>query len=124
MSIYRKRILAFIGVIESQPNIFSDSDWAELHELTKELSNEDNDDEEIFSRIKIWMKLEHRKHILHAYQEQLKGLDNSSYSIDLEKNLGAGRSGRNSNPLNETEATNQSSLGLLNNAIQKNSPLS
>lgn len=120
MSIYRNSILAFIHVIKSQSHLISFSDWAELHKLTQRLSE---DDEEISDIIEDWLQQEHRSNILQAYQEQFKKLDDSD-SIDLKKDLGPARSVANKKRSTNPKQPGQSSLELLNNAIQRNSPLS
>ncbi|MEM1394846.1 MAG: hypothetical protein AAGG00_16455 [Cyanobacteria bacterium P01_H01_bin.150] len=111
MSNYEKQILDFIHIIEHQSDIFSHSDWLELHELNKELSD---DDEEIYQEINSWLQSESHSHVLQAYQEQSKEGDDSD-SIDFGITLGAARS---------KSSTSPSTKELLDNAIQRNSPLS
>ncbi|MGH7998056.1 MAG: hypothetical protein ACREPR_01105, partial [Brasilonema sp.] len=96
MSIYDNNIQAFIKVIESQPHVISTQDWAELHQLSGNLSE---DKEEIAERIENWLQPESRRQILQAYGKQLELLI-SSYPIDLDVNLGMGGS-KSPTPLNQ-----------------------
>ncbi|MEH2252480.1 hypothetical protein [Nostoc sp.] len=116
MSIYDNNIQAFIKVIELQPDVISTADWAELHQISSNLSE---DKEEISEIIENWLQPEFRSQILQAYRQQLELLS-SSHSIDLDINLGIGGS-KSPTPPNQTSP---SSKELLDNAIKKNSPLS
>ncbi|OUL20363.1 hypothetical protein [Nostoc sp. 106C] len=116
MSIYDNNIQAFIEVIELQPDVISTDDWAELQQISSNLSA---DKEEIAEFIENWLQPESRSQILQAYRQQLK-LISSSHPIDLNINLGIGGS-KSPTPPNQPSP---SSKELIENTIKKNSPLS
>ncbi|MBW4630488.1 MAG: hypothetical protein KME30_00890 [Iphinoe sp. HA4291-MV1] len=115
MSIYDNNIQAFIKVIESQSHVISTNDWAKLHQLSGNLSE---DKEEIAERIENWLQPESRRQILQAYSKELELLI-SSNPIDLDVNLGMGGS-KSPTPANQPSPFLKQ---LLDNAIKKNSPL-
>lgn len=113
MSVSEKSIQAFIKVLESESELLSNQDWADLEQL---VGNLPEDSEEISAAIQTWLQLESRSQIREAYKTQRKGLVSSS-SIDLNKNLGPGNT-KSPTPPNQPSP---SSRELLDNAIKKNS---
>lgn len=113
MSIYENTVQAFIDVLESESNLISTQDWAELKQLA---SNLPEDAEEISEEIENWLQPESRVQIRQTYEKRLEALTSSS-SIDLGRDLGPGNT-QSPTPPNQPS---QSSKEQLINSIQKNS---
>ena len=111
MSIYTNSTRAFIELFES--GLISTQEWNEFNQQTRNLL----ENEEICEAIENW--LESRPEILQAYEEQMEILQSSS-SIDLDKDLGPGKTNSPTPP----NQPSQSSRELLDNAIKKNSSAS
>ncbi|MDZ8108470.1 MAG: hypothetical protein RM338_22995 [Nostoc sp. DedQUE12a] len=115
MSVYERTIKAFIQIIETQSLLFSNKDWADLHELA---SNLPENTEEISTIIRSWLKLEQRNQIQEAFEIQRKNIP-SSFSFSNQQ-LGPGGSKSPTPP----DQPSESSKELIENAIKRNSPLS
>jgi hypothetical protein len=116
MSVYEKSIQAFIKVIESESNLLSNQDWADLNQLATHLPE---DAEEISAKIQQWLQPESRSQIREAYKKRRKKFP-SSPSIGLDKNLGIA----NSQSPTKLNQPSQPSRELFINSIKKNSSLS
>ncbi|MGL5060563.1 MAG: hypothetical protein ACRC62_11345 [Microcoleus sp.] len=114
MSVCKTSIKAFVDVIESKSDLFSDRDWVELNQLA---SNVPDDDEEIAVAIESWLELASRSQILEAYEELLGASDRSS-NFNLNGTLGFGNTKSSTPP----DRPSESSKEMLDNAIKNNSP--
>jgi hypothetical protein len=116
MSVYRANIEAFLQAIESQPNLLSIQDWAELEKIKSDLP--EDDDEEILEILENWLSLESRSQIRAAFENQRNNISSSSSLSSV--TLGRNNSQSSASP----DKPSESSKELLDNIIKKNSPLS
>ena len=117
MSIYKNNIQAFIEVIKLNPNLISQQDRVELHQIANNLPEDAEETSEI---IEDWLQSDSRQQVLQAYEEQLEAIDSLSPPLDLNVNLGMGNTKSPTKP----NQPSTSSRELLDNAIKENLPLS
>lgn len=115
MSVYENSILAFIDVLESNSDLISTPDWADLNQWASHLSN---DNEEISGAIDNWLQPPSRSQIREAYVKQLKAIAASS-PIDPNRPIFGGAKSST-----KPHQPSQTAKELLINTIQRNSPLS
>ncbi|BDI14965.1 hypothetical protein ANSO36C_07670 [Nostoc cf. commune SO-36] len=116
MSVYRNSVLAFIQVLDSQSKLIPTQDWNELHQLSNQLPE---DNEEISEILENWLQRESRSQLLEDYKQYLKSLT-AKFPIDVDTNIGIANS-KSQTPANQPS---ESSKELIENAIKRNSLLS
>ena len=114
MSVYQNSVLAFIQVLETQSKIILIPDWNELQQLSSQLPK---DDEEIVEVLENWLQPKSRSQLLEAYKHNLELLA-AEFPIK-NTNIGIANSQSKTTPNQPSESSQE----LIENAINKNSPL-
>ena len=112
MSIHKNAVIAFRQILENSSNLLTNENWKELHQLSSELPE---DDEDIVEKIEDWLKS--HPSLLAVYQENLQSMD---LSLTKDGNLGPS----NSHSPTEANQQSESSQKLTQNAIKLNSTVS